>query len=87
MGILSDILKGLPITAVQADKIAALEKRLQELEAENRELKKLVKGCPRCRSLNWSVESCEPDQYFGDLGGSSITWRCPDCGLTQRKVE
>jgi len=87
MGLITDIIKGLPITAVQAEKIALLEKRINELENENNSLKKLVNGCPRCHSLGWAIESIEPDRMFGDLGGNSIVWKCPDCGLSKRTVD
>ena len=87
MGIITDIIKGLPISAVQADKITALEKEIEELKAENIELKKKITGCPRCRSSNWKIESIQPDPVFGQLGGNSIEWKCPDCGLNKRTVE
>ena len=86
MGIVTDIIKGLPLSAVQADKLAQLEKQMEKLETENAELRKIVTGCPRCRSLNWAMASCESDPVFGDSGGSSEVWACPDCGLTQRKI-
>lgn len=87
MGIITDIIKGLPISAVQAEKITALEKELEDLKSENAELKKLVTGCPRCRSLNWKIDSISADPVFGRLGGNSIEWKCPDCGLSKRTVE
>lgn len=87
MGIITDIIKGLPLTAIQAEKIVNLEARIKQIEAENEQLRGKVTGCPRCRSLNWAVSSCEPDRLFGSLGGNSITWRCPDCGLTKREIQ
>lgn len=87
MGIITDILKGLPISAIQAEKITALEKELELLIAENAELKKLATSCPRCRSLNWGISDIQPDPVFGQLGGNSIHWKCPDCGLSKRTVE
>ena len=40
MGIITDIIKGLPISAVQKEKIIDLENKLTALEAENKRLKR-----------------------------------------------
>lgn len=86
MGIITDILKGLPISAIQAEKITGLEKELESLKAENAELKKLVKACPRCKSPGWHVESIRPDPIFGAAGGSEVLYKCSECSLEQRVV-
>lgn len=52
MGLITDLLAGIPINAVLREKLDALEKELEGLRAENAELKKLVKTCPRCQSIS-----------------------------------
>jgi len=60
MGLITDILKGMPVNAVLQEKIQGLEKKYEELEAENarlkdenRELKSKLEG------LTSSDELCE----------------------------
>lgn len=87
MGLIFDVLTGLETNAIQREKITALEKRFAELETENTELKKRITGCPRCRSLNWHIDSIQADPVFGELGGNSVVWKCPDCDLSKRVIE
>lgn len=90
MGMITDIIKGLPLTAIQDEKIKQHEKRLTELEAENKELKERLskyesqsgEKCPMCRKPTLSLTSSKPNQIFGETGLSDYQFSCPECGFS-----
>ncbi len=90
MGIITDIIKGLPITAVQDEKIKQQEKRLIELEAENKELKERLDKyesnpgelCPMCRKPSFALSSNKPNADLGNLGLTDYSFSCGACGFT-----
>jgi len=83
MGIITDIIKGLPLTAIQAEKIGVMDKRIEELEAENTRLKEELGEC--IRKL---LEKTEVEQFvehdgalFKKLPGNGYAESvyCPRC--------
>jgi len=89
MGILTDIVKGIPINVIQQQKLADQEKRLAQLEAENEELKERLlryeaaggEKCPQCRKATVSLKSSKPNRIFGDTGLGDYVFACSDCGF------
>lgn len=90
MGIITDIIKGLPLTAVQDEKIKQHEKRLVELEAENKELKERLfkyeeqpgEKCPACRKPTFALTSSKPNADLGDLGVTDYLFTCSSCSFS-----
>jgi hypothetical protein len=89
MGLITDIIKGLPLTAIQDEKIKELEKRINTLESENKELKiklvqyelKPLERCPSCRGLAFSLKSSALHPIFGDTGAKDYVFSCGSCGF------
>lgn len=95
MGIITDIIKGLPLSAVQDEKIKQLENRLAELENENSELKERLtkyesqpgEKCPKCLKPTLLLESSKPNEIFGNTGLSDYHFSCSACGFTDEISE
>jgi hypothetical protein len=97
---IADMFADLPTNPVLRERISLLKDRLElideqfkkleeetrQLRAENVALKGRIKGCPRCFSLNYRMESCEPHPIMGDSGISQVVYLCPDCGLKKEGV-
>lgn len=91
MGIITDIIKGLPLTAIQSEKITQLEKRLIELETENTKLKesltryeaKAGEKCPRCQKQTFNLESNKPNAIFGKTGVKDYLFTCSECSFSE----
>jgi hypothetical protein len=83
MGLVTDIIKGLPISAVLQDKLQELEKRFEQLEAENRELR-AENGALRAQ-LRAATVTSDFEDINGLLwkkkafGGFENKPRCPVC--------
>jgi len=83
MGLITDIIKELPISAVLQDKLQELEKRFEKLEAENRELR------TENNSLRSQLRTAAASSEFEDIdgllwkkkpsGGFESKPRCPVC--------
>ena len=69
---------------VLPEKLAALEKRMSDLEAK---VDAPGKKCPKCGKFSFSVESSTPDKTFGEAGGNNVTYKCASCGFSQSKIE
>jgi len=74
------------------EEVIALKEENLQLRSENLELKKqidvLSKGepCPRCRKPTWTVEDSKPHPQFGTLGAIERTYKCSECGLTEKRT-
>jgi len=87
MGIITDIIKDMPITAVQAEKITELEKRITVLETENTELKTRLKkyeqeageSCPKCRKPALELKSVSKTIVSDPF--STYLFSCSACGF------
>ena len=90
MGLITDIIKGLPISAVQDEKIKQLEKHLVSLETENSELKDRLaryeeqpgEKCPACRKPTFTLTSSKPNADLGDLGLTDYLFTCSSCNFS-----
>jgi len=92
MGLLLDILKEVPLSAVLREQVKTADKenerlkqRVEELEREVQELRARVSApdqCPICRSGNLKVISVRPHPQFGIFGHQEQTLKCdnPSCG-------
>jgi hypothetical protein len=83
MGLITDIIKGLPLTAVLEDKLRQLEKRYEAIETENQQLRTENR---RLRSkLDDLAKNSEYEEIEGLLwkrkadGGLESKPRCPIC--------
>ena len=89
MGIITDILKALPLTAVQQEVIREQEKRLETLESENLSLKTRLalyesgtsEKCPACRKPTFNLVSNKPNSIFGQTGLNDYCFTCSVCGF------
>ena len=89
MGILTDILKGLPENSVLRSDLIKAQKENEALETENRELKaRLTKyeeepgeKCPKCRKPSFALKSCKPNADMGDVGISDYVFSCDACNF------
>ena len=89
MGILTDMLAGLPINALQRQKLEDQEKRLAALEQENKVLRERLAGyeaesgekCPMCRKPFLSLKSAKPNAIFGNTGLGDYLFSCSGCGF------
>lgn len=90
------IKKGSTIEA--QEKIMELRESALELQEENLDLKNQIiqlqeavrklesfegEPCPKCRKPAWIVDSSEPDQKFGALGGIRRNYLCTECGFKE----
>ena len=57
-----------------------LKERIRALETVEGE------SCPKCRKRTYELESSRPDPTFGDLGGIQRTYKCSDCGFSEKKL-
>jgi hypothetical protein len=58
-----------------------------ELKAKVRELDSAeADPCPKCRKRGWQLESSEPDDMFGELGGIRRLYKCSFCGFSESKL-
>lgn len=83
MGLITDIIKGLPISAVLEDKLRQLEKRYETLEIENKEVRS------ENRSLRTKLDSLTKSSEYEEIegllwkkkaaGGFESKPRCPIC--------
>ena len=74
MGMITDILKGLPLNVVLRDKLQQLEKKYDDLEAENNKLNK------ENRNLKDEIENLKAPSLAGHLQDPT----CPHCSTTGR---
>lgn len=89
MGILTDVLAGLPINAVQRQKLEDQEKRLLELEQESKLLKERLaryeaeggEKCPSCRRPIFELKENSPSPIFPGL--SDYKFSCVGCGFEE----
>jgi len=89
------IKKGATIEAQQ--KIIELEGAVISLLEENLKLRKenlslmqrlesSEKGerCPKCKKLTWNLVKSEPHPIYGDMGVLERTFKCSECGHTEK---
>lgn len=89
MGIITDVLAGIPLNAVQRQKIEDQEKRLAELELENKGLRERLnryeaqpgEKCPSCRAPLFSLVSNSPSSMFP--GSNNYHFCCSGCGFEE----
>ena len=80
MGFITDIVKGLPIAAVQEAKIAAFEKKFAELEAENKQLRLDNERMKKLLEEEVRVARGVEFRRGQRTGGRWLPF-CPKCGL------
>jgi len=89
------IKKGATLEAQQ--KIIELEEIVISLQEENLKLRKenlslmqqlelSEKGerCPKCKKGTWNLVGSEPHSIFGDMGVLERTFKCSECGHTEK---
>jgi hypothetical protein len=57
-----------------------LKERIRTLEALKAD------PCPKCRKRTYELESSQPDPTFGEMGTIRRTYKCTDCGFSERKL-
>ncbi|OPY14670.1 MAG: hypothetical protein A4E69_01053 [Syntrophus sp. PtaB.Bin138] len=90
MGIITDIIKALPITAIQKEKLLEQEKRLEALETENLLLKEKLRRfetgnlarCPKCSAVAYTLSGKE-DSSWAAVGCSDFVFACNQCGFSE----
>jgi regulator of replication initiation timing len=49
------------------------------------ELSEKGESCPKCRKGTWNLVGNEPHKIFGDMGVLERTFKCSECGYTEKK--
>ena len=90
MGILSDILKEVPLSALLRERLAEEEKKVAELESENTVLKAELESlqakkqnlCPYCGQFTGKLEDIKDDPVFVGFGNKVHYYKCSNaqCG-------
>jgi len=90
MGILTDIMKGMPLNIIQEQKLKEQEKHLIELEEENNALRERLaryeakpgERCPMCQKPSFSLKSKRPHAMLPEGSGlDDYLFSCSDCGF------
>ena len=72
------------------EEVVGLKEENIQLREENIILKQKVevylKGdlCPKCRKPGWKIESSKPHPQFGEVGGIERTYKCSECGFSEK---
>lgn len=92
MGFILDLLKDIPLSAVLKERLNLVEKELETLRDENRQLKEKVRKlekpsgpkCPRCQGEFKFAR--EQDPVFGkEFGLIDRVYQCASCGFEEAR--
>lgn len=74
------------------EEVIGLKEENIQLKEENLALKQEIEGytqgeqCPKCRKASWELVDSIPHPVMGDVGIIERTYKCSECGFSEKKI-